>query len=173
MDEARFGLKGWLRRRWCPLGIRPPWTVEDRYEWLWLYTVVEPTTGWMLSLLLPEIDSTCLSIFWAEMCQALRNERIGVVLDGAGAHTSGQVDWPQNLVGLPLPAYSPELNPAEQVFRLLRAKLSNRVFDSLDQMENELSNAVAIFQQDRISIQRLTNYPWWQNGVQHITSTSM
>jgi hypothetical protein len=46
MDEARFGLKSWHRRRWCPRGIRPPWVVEDRYEWLWLYAAVEPrTTG--------------------------------------------------------------------------------------------------------------------------------
>ncbi len=24
-DEGRFGLKVWLRRRWCPYGERPPW----------------------------------------------------------------------------------------------------------------------------------------------------
>jgi len=29
MDEARFGLKAWHRRRWCPSGHRPPWRVGD------------------------------------------------------------------------------------------------------------------------------------------------
>jgi hypothetical protein len=33
-DEARFGLKVWHRRRWCPYGTRPPWLHEDRYQWL-------------------------------------------------------------------------------------------------------------------------------------------
>lgn len=45
LDEGRFGLKTWLRRRWCPRGVRPPWIVEEAYEWLWLYVAVEPTTG--------------------------------------------------------------------------------------------------------------------------------
>jgi hypothetical protein len=45
MDEARLGLKVWFRRRWCPKGVRPPWIVEDRYEWLWLYAAIEPRTG--------------------------------------------------------------------------------------------------------------------------------
>ena len=31
-DEARFGLKSWHRRRWCPFGVRPPWVVQDKYE---------------------------------------------------------------------------------------------------------------------------------------------
>jgi len=42
LDEARFGLKSWHRRRWCPCGHRPPWVVQDRYEWFWLYAAVEP-----------------------------------------------------------------------------------------------------------------------------------
>lgn len=42
MDEARFGLKVWHRRYWRPKGHRPPWQVEDRYKWLWLYAAVEP-----------------------------------------------------------------------------------------------------------------------------------
>jgi transposase len=35
-DEGRFGLRVGLRKRWCPGGVRPPWIVHDRYEWLWL-----------------------------------------------------------------------------------------------------------------------------------------
>ena len=53
LDEGRFGLKTWLRRRWCPLGDRPPWIVQEEYEWLWLYAAVEPTTGTGVFLLLP------------------------------------------------------------------------------------------------------------------------
>src|SRR5690349_3411028 len=33
-DEGRFGLKIWFRRRWCPKGVRPPWIIDDRYEWI-------------------------------------------------------------------------------------------------------------------------------------------
>ena len=40
---------------------------------------------------------------------------------------------PANITLLPLPPYSPELNPVENVWAFLRAnKLSNRVFDTYD-----------------------------------------
>ena len=45
LDEGRFGLRVWLRRRWCPRGARPPWVVEDRYEWTWLYAALPTLTG--------------------------------------------------------------------------------------------------------------------------------
>lgn len=57
LDEARFGLKSWHRRRWCPCGHRPPWVVQDRYEWFWLYAAVEPATGQSCCLYLPYLDA--------------------------------------------------------------------------------------------------------------------
>lgn len=62
LDEARFGLKSWYRRRWCPRGIRPPWVVEDRYEWLWRYAAAEPCSGQSFFLLLPGLDSRCFTL---------------------------------------------------------------------------------------------------------------
>jgi hypothetical protein len=44
-DEARFGLINWHRRRYCPMGFRPPYIVKRSYEWTYLYAAVEPTTG--------------------------------------------------------------------------------------------------------------------------------
>ena len=63
LDEARFGLKSWHRRRWCPWGYRPPWIVQDRYEWLWLYAAVEPDTGDSCCLYLPYLDTACFQRF--------------------------------------------------------------------------------------------------------------
>lgn len=57
-----------------------------------------------------------------------------VVLDRAGWHrTGGRLRVPQNISLLPLPSYSPELNPQENVWEFLRQnKLSIRVFDDYD-----------------------------------------
>ena len=76
-DEGRFGLKTWLRRRWCPLGERPPWIVQDEYEWLWLYAAVEPTTGTGVFLLLPTVEGQCLSLFLQHLRQELEAVRSG------------------------------------------------------------------------------------------------
>ena|SRR5215204_1650212 len=31
--EARFGVINWHRRRYCPMGLRPPWIVKRAYKW--------------------------------------------------------------------------------------------------------------------------------------------
>jgi hypothetical protein len=36
LDEARFGLINWHRRRYCPPGFRPPYVVKRSYEWTYL-----------------------------------------------------------------------------------------------------------------------------------------
>ena len=56
-----------------------------------------------------------------------------LVLDGAGWHTSPALEVPDNLTLLGLPAYAPELNPAENVWEYLRKnKLANRVYETYD-----------------------------------------
>jgi DDE superfamily endonuclease len=56
-----------------------------------------------------------------------------VVLDGAGWHATGALVVPDNLTLLPLPSYSPELNPVENVWQYLRQnQLSHRVWPDYD-----------------------------------------
>lgn len=43
-----------------------------------------------------------------------------VIIDGAGWHTENVVDEFNNVSIIKLPAYSPELNPIEQVWQRLR-----------------------------------------------------
>jgi len=72
MDEARCGLKIWYRRRWCPVGTRPPWIYADRDDWRWFYAAVEPTTGQSCCLFLPRLDSACFAWFVHEWRQTYR-----------------------------------------------------------------------------------------------------
>jgi transposase len=57
-----------------------------------------------------------------------------LLLDRAGWHRlGGQLHLPHNTSLLHLPAYSPELNPVENIWQFLRQNfLSNRVYDSYD-----------------------------------------
>ncbi len=73
--------------------------------------------------------------------------------------------WPEHVVRLPLPSYSPELNPAEAIFRALRAELSNRVFDSLAELEEALCEALRRYWEKPAQLKSLTAYPWWIEGV--------
>lgn len=168
-DEARFGLRVGFRRRWCPRGIRPPWLVHDRYEWLWLYAAVEPATGQSFFLLLPRVSKDWFARFLAAFGSATAGERVGVVLDGSGSHRA-KIPWPEHLVPLPLPRYSPELNPAEQVFRVLRPRLSNHIFATLAELEEAITTALQPYWDQPALVQRLTAYPWWMAALSTLSS---
>lgn len=168
-DEGRFGLKVWFRRRWCPRGERPPWIYSEKYEWLWVYVAVEPSTGRSVTLYLPHVDPACLQAFLATFRAATGDDRIGLVLDGSGSHQSHTMNWPAGIVPVQLPPYSPELNPAEQIFRHLRDRLANRIFDDLDALDAALTEALREFWDDPPRLQRLTGYPWWLDGAAAIT----
>jgi len=62
-----------------------------------------------------------------------------MVLDGAGWHKSDSLAVPENIRLLPLPPYSPELNPVENIWEELREKsFCNSVFDSMDALDDRL-----------------------------------
>ena len=95
---------------------------------------------------------------------------MALVCANSGSHTSGQVTWPTGLEPLGLPAYSPELNPAERLFEALREALANHVFDSLDMLEQALTEALRPYWEHPSTLVRLTAYPWWREGVANITT---
>jgi transposase len=159
-----------LRRRWCPRGARPPWVVDDRYAWLWLYAAVEPATGGGYFLLLPGVSKEWFALFLRECGRALAGRRVGLVLDGAGSHRAA-VAWPTGVVPVPLPPSSPELNPAEQVFRSLRATLANRVFADLPELEAALTEKLRAFWDRPATLRRLTADPWWTRPASTLPST--
>ena len=59
-----------------------------------------------------------------------------------------------------LARYSPELNPAEQIFRHMRKTLSNRIFTTLDELQNVLIDALQQFWGLPTVLMQLTGYPW-------------
>lgn len=171
-DEGRFGLKTWCRRRWCPRGSRPPWVIQDEYEWLWVYVAIEPTQGTCHVLLLPHVNGDWLQVYLESLRTVTGTDQVRVVLDNAPSHKNHAVVWPAGISPLYLPPYSPELNPAEQVFRQLRQWLANRVFTDVEDLQEALIATLQTFWDDPHLIVRLTNYPWWQAAVPPVLSLS-
>ena len=56
-DEARIGLVPVVRRVWAPRGKRPVAVGRRRYEWVYVYGFVHPSTGRVEWLLLPAINT--------------------------------------------------------------------------------------------------------------------
>src|SRR6266567_425889 len=115
---------------------------------------------------------SCLELFLQHLRHELGEGPIGVVLDSSGSHRSGEVVWPQDMHPLYLPPYSPELNPAEQIFRHIRKHLSNTVFTTLDELQNALIDQLQQFWEHPTVLLHLTGYPWWVEAVNANISSS-
>jgi transposase len=124
-----------LTRVWAERGSRPRAPRDQRYDWAYLFGAVCPARDTGAALVLPVADSEMMNLHLAEISRHVTpGSHAVVLLDGAGWHqTGGKLKVPYNISLLKLPAYSPELNPAENIWQYLRQnKLSNRVFNSYE-----------------------------------------
>ena len=102
-----------------------------------------------------------MQVFIDEVAARYRHENIVMVIDGAGWHKSKALTLPPNLRFHLLPPYSPELNPQEQVWAQLREQFfHNRVFVSLDALEDHLVMALHLVESEHDRWRRLTAWPW-------------
>jgi transposase len=85
-------------------------------------------------LLLPYIDGRLISVFLKQFSKQLPNDTHAVLIwDQAGFHKSGEVVVPANVTIIELPAYSPELNPVENLWQYLRSHYwANRSYKNYD-----------------------------------------
>jgi putative transposase len=133
-DEARVGQQGTLTRIWARRGTRPRAPRDRRYAWAYLFGAVCPARAVGAALVLPYADGTAMGLHLAEISHHITPGAHAIlVLDGAGWHGAANLAVPDNLTLLPLPPYSPELNPVENVWQYLRQnQLSLRVWPDYD-----------------------------------------
>ncbi len=82
-------------------------------------------------------------------------------MDGAGWHTSGEVEVPQGIHLIQLPAYSPELQPAEKLWPLSNEGVANRHFNDLDELEDaQVERCRVLLEQPELS-SAYTLFSWW------------
>ncbi len=160
-DEARFGRISDVRRCWAPYPQRPVCQAMLTHEYTYAYAAVDVLTGAADSLILPHVNTECMQIFVDEVGRRHPDRRIVMVLDGAGWHRSDALSVPPNMRLLYLPPYAPELNPAEHVWDELREKFfHNKVFDSLDALEDQLEIALRAIESDLPCIKSIVSWPW-------------
>jgi transposase len=163
-DEHRLGLLPVVRRVWAPRGQRPTAHVRRRYAWLYVYGFVRPRTGQTWWCLLPTVSSEAFGLALREFA---RDEGIGparravLVLDGAGWHAAKDLAPPVGVHLVPLPAASPELQPAERLWPLVDEPVANRAFADLDELEGALVARCRALERDRRTVKAHTRFHWW------------
>ncbi len=163
-DEHRIGLGPILRRIWARKGSRVRAVVRPRYQWMYLYGFVEPESGATSWLLIPTVNTQAFSLALAAFAEEQGvgpNKHIVLVMDQAGWHKSAALTVPQGLHLLFLPSHSPELQPAERLWPLSNEPLANRVFTSLDELEQVQGERCRWLQAHPEVIRGRTSFHWW------------
>lgn len=130
-------------------------------EYTYAYAAVSPHDGKMTSLILPQTNAICMSIFLEEVSRRFPDEYILMVMDKAAWHTANTLRVPDNIEIFPLLPYSPELNPTENIWDEIREKgFKNEVFNSLSLVEDRLCDNLLCLENSSDKVQSITGWEW-------------
>lgn len=95
---------------------------------------VDPVKGKHFGFCYTILDTSVMNEFLRLLSRRLgKKKHVVLVVDNAGWHDSEDLKVPSNITLLPLPPYSPELNPIENLWGYLKENfLSGRVFKDED-----------------------------------------
>jgi len=130
-DESRLGLITLGGRKVTARGVKPVGMKQYKRQNFYLYGTISPLSGRSFFIEMPYLDLECFQIFMDEFAISHRKGLHLIVVDRASCHMSSRLKIASNIVLLPLPPYSPELNPIERFWLELKRNLKWRLFERL------------------------------------------
>jgi transposase len=141
---------------------RPPGLCDKRFTFAYIFAAVEPGTDNAFALVMPYADTEAMQEFLNRFAETIAaDEHAVMILDQAGWHRSNDLVVPDNITLVPLPPYSPELNPVERVWLYLKERfLSHRLLDDYDAIVTAACKAWNRLVAEAGRITSLCSYPW-------------
>jgi hypothetical protein len=161
VDEMRIGLWGQVRRVWGIRGIRVVQKVQIVFAWSYLVLGVNTQSGelrwdWIdrvrQEFLVPVLESWPVD---------------GLIWDNASSHKGKRVAALGHKLVF-LPPYSPELDPVERIFEVLRAKVEGVVYPSLQAKQLAIEHHLRQLAAGRQQVKRLANWQWIQEAFENL-----
>ena len=160
-DECRCGLRSFLRRCWGLKGVRVVKPAQQKYQWGYVYGALEVVGGQTAFRFMPSVSLDFSHDFLAQIAATDPGAEHVVIWDQAGFHHRPQdTRLPPGVHLLPLPPYSPELNPVERLWDVIKDFVANRVYASMVQLENALAEALRPFWSEPHRTLRLVGDGW-------------
>lgn len=85
-----------------------------------------------------------------------------VILDNGAFHHAKSLLIPDNIQLIFLPPYSPELNPAEKVWWMIKRELKMKPFKTMDELQEALTAAIKKICTNQ-TIKQLTAFAYYEN----------
>lgn len=161
MDEARLGLHTELRRVWTLRGLRPVVTRQIKYEWDYLYGALSAIGGQAHFAHLPGVSLEWDRAYLEDLAASDPAAIHVLVRDQAGFHLrDGDSRLPERMRIVDLPPYSPELNPCEQLWDIVKDETCNQVFATVAALRDRMRTTLQRYWEDTQSVLNLIGREW-------------
>lgn len=145
-DEMRYGLHPLLRRMWSLIGTRVVAPVNRRFKWGYLFGAIEVEGSGSEFLYTEGLGKEFDAAFINQVSKSDPDKIHVIIGDGAGFHHKQGQDFegaiPSNVRILTLPPYSPELNPIEKLWDVVKDSICNINWSSLGELESQLTKTL-------------------------------
>jgi transposase len=161
-DEHRYGLIPVVRKCWTLRGLRPTAPYQTKYEWGYLYTALEVDGKNAAEFLcLPEVSLEMSRLFLERLVARDPAAEHVVIWDQAGFHPQSQLhELPAQVHLLPLPPYSPELNPVEIIGDVIKDRIANTLWATVEALEEALGEELRPIYESADRVRRLVSHGW-------------
>ena len=160
-DNARFGLHTELRRVWTLRGLRPVVMRQIQYERDYLYGALGAVGGEAHFAHVPGVSLEWDRSYLEDLAAGDPEAIHVLVRDKAGFHLrEGDPRLPERVRIVDLPPYSPELNPCEQMWDIVKDETCNQVFPNVAALRDRMRDTLKRYWEDAKSVLRLIGRDW-------------
>lgn len=167
IDEHRYGLIPVVRKCWTLRGVRPVAPYQTKYQWGYLYSALEVDGANAAEFLcLPSVGLDLSRLFLERIAASDPQAEHVVIQDQAGFHLHPQRHrLPPRVHLISLPPYSPELNPVEAMGDIIKDRIGNNLWATLEKLEEAIAEELRPFYQNGPRVRQLVSHPWLINQV--------
>jgi len=137
-DEASFGRINEPSACWAPDNTRPIVPCQMIREHMYVFGAVDPISGDDYYIISPACNTRWMNVFLHELSNHIGIDYALVCLDQAGWHKSKDLIIPDNIRLFYIPPKTPEMNPIEQLWPIVRKDFKNKLFKTLDKVVDQL-----------------------------------
>ena len=137
-DESGFAADMAPRKRWAVKGSRPVHYYRGDHLRTNLIGAVAPKSGELESLIISGSDTDVFQYFLDYLKERTKNRPISLVMDNASWHHANALKR-GNIYPVYLPPYSPELNPIEELWKVIKDRFCYAIPpDDIEELQDRL-----------------------------------
>ena len=143
---------------------------QTKYQWGYLYSALEVDGEHAAEFqCLPGVSLELSRLFLEQIAARDPQAEHVVVADQAGFHLNPKLhDLPARIHIISLPPYSPELNPVEVIGDLIKDRIGNGLWQTLETLEAAIVEELQPIYENAERVRRLVSHGWLTEQVNAI-----